>query len=309
MFEDDEEDVRLENATASLASRLPESPRHIPHFLDPANASRPVDWRWQRGVLLADRKLTRRQRTGLDSFQARAVEFLKGLRACGECKLIKAAYERLAARMPAEYSAFFWWAERVSPLKYMLEAYLLGGLAPGDAAARCGLAPAAGEFYAAVYFDVQDRLHCPGFIVAAVIGAAATARVDPFDFATLWRLIGYTKGPVFLDAMCLRDSVRKHATNMAEVQQARRDTALDFFGVGAIRAALALEPRDGPSAIARAYSRLLSVPEGAWGPAAAGVPTDRPKVVSVMDVLRGATCPAAATVGPSPMPVPSELKP
>jgi hypothetical protein len=284
---DDDEDIPVEDAPAPPRQQVLGFSAGVPRILDLADGARPVDWRWYWAKQLAGRKLGRRERKSLDRHLAGAIKFIRQLDKCDRAGLILVAYERLAHKMPAFYTAYFWHTAFDRGLRSLLEAYLLSGLAPAAAAARCGLSPEAGEAYAALFFDVCDRLDNKGFIIAQVLGSSAAVKVSAGDYPTLWRLLGYTRGHLFLDAMCLRDSVGKHVANMDEVHRARRAAVLDFFGAASMRAGLALDPFADGGTVANAYAKLLRVPAAAGESPVAAAPVARPTVVSVMDVLRG----------------------
>ena len=161
------------------------------------NPSRPVDWRWQRAQQLIKR------RQDIDRFvddepvrEARAFCAAIGRRP-NEDQLI-----RLADNYPDLYQAWRFSEQTEHELSHFeIEARLLASEPSESIALKCATTPGAVDYYESWFFNVRDRLNCPGYITNVVIGPAIHHGLSERDFDLLWKLFGYWGGAHVLDSI------------------------------------------------------------------------------------------------------------
>src|SRR5262245_48646203 len=143
--------------------------------------SRPADARWRRAVALSANHLP--PGAADDVWVTAAVDYLR-----------TAPVADANVLSPAVAAAYRLYADPDAWPRAVLEAWLLAGLPPGQAASRGGLPPAAGAAYAALFFDVAGRLHACGFILGQAIGPQVWAGLTEDDPGAILRYLGYVKG-------------------------------------------------------------------------------------------------------------------
>jgi hypothetical protein len=97
---------------------------------------------------------------------------------------------------PALAAAHRVWSGPDARARLRLEARLLAGLTPAEAAARGGLDPEVGEAYAAVFYDVARQFKATDWMLVTVVGART---LDRADTGTVVRWVAYRCGPVILE--------------------------------------------------------------------------------------------------------------
>lgn len=177
----------------------------------PTNGLRPVDWRWQRACQLADQGRSCQRRYD-DHWVSEAVAW-KRLVNRG---LDEDAEIALAERFPAIFFAHHIREDSLSD-RYTIEARLLARQTPQEIAQRIPVAPEVIEAYAAMYFDVGNRLDYPDFIVTRVIGEAIWSGLADRPHDVLWKLWGYFVGPVILDSLIYTMAAPTWLTSTAQV--------------------------------------------------------------------------------------------
>jgi hypothetical protein len=65
----------------------------------------------------------------------------------------------------------------------------------------CLLLPEAVEAFEQLFFCVLDRLEASTWVVCNVIGTKIHTGMTQHDLDILWRLVGYSYGPLMLDAV------------------------------------------------------------------------------------------------------------
>ena len=132
-----------------------------------------------------------------DVWVKRAVEFISCLAACSD----DLDRQRLADAMPAIYQARSLFYADPPLLRWALEARILAREDFETIGRKCALLPEAVDVYEKLFFSVLDRLGADTWVMCNVIGSKVHTGLTEHDLDVLWRLVGYTFGPVMLDAV------------------------------------------------------------------------------------------------------------
>lgn len=159
------------------------------------DATRSVDWRWQRACSLVqdDRRFSPRHD---DEATGRAVAFLRAWRRCRT----ERQFSGLRRRDPDLFAAHAL-QESKSRTRMEIEARLLAGQSVAEAASLTSLPLAVVEVYEQVFFDVLDSRSATGWIMAHAVGPKFYGLVDAEDFAVVVKGLAYRHGRVLLDAI------------------------------------------------------------------------------------------------------------
>ena len=90
--------------------------------------------------------------------------------------------------------------KRVSP-KWALEAWLLTGECPDYISQETAQPIETIIWYSKLFFDVQDRLNAPSFIVRNAIGPKIYRGLTPQDVGVIWRHFAYGIGPGMVEQL------------------------------------------------------------------------------------------------------------
>lgn len=182
-----------------------------------ASPERPLDWRWQQAVELADsiRRGTI-ARPSVDAVVRVAGRFIVARHAGN----LERDHERLARQYPGVHAACVFREASNSEVRAMLEANLLAGVPPVRAARKCSLDEEMVLYYWQMFFDVLDRLGCQGFIVAQVLGSRGCATRGGNDLGMFWRWAGWLNGERFLDWIVRRGVARDEIEDADEMPAA-----------------------------------------------------------------------------------------
>lgn len=165
------------------------------------NPRRSPNWRWLRAVQI-------------DTGGPRASKALDGADGFAWIRRATRLKRRhaLAANRPHEiYSLvrtdkdLFWahsiWADDKAPTRWAIEARILAGETDADIARKVGCEPGVIDAYAAVFFDVREKLAHQEYIVNVVMADAVTRGLTERQYDLLWKMFGYKGGAYVLDAM------------------------------------------------------------------------------------------------------------
>jgi hypothetical protein len=248
----------------------------------------PPDHRWRRAASLAGAGLSPAPADD-DPWVARAAAFLAALGRCPD----EPARRAPADQTPAVSRAHALFTAEPPQLRWAVEARVLARESAAEIARKCGLPEEAVAAYEALFFDVRDRLDADTWVACQVVGPKAFAGLTGDDLGVWWKLVGYTYGPVALDALLLgtrapsgpqpdalagavaRDASARFALKRllaAHVLPVTPETAADVLRLagelGALRSAGTGAGRSG--AVAAALAASLAGP--ALGPPGAGEP-------------------------------------
>jgi hypothetical protein len=161
----------------------------------PHDPLQPLDRRWLRAGYLVEHDLPPSPRHD-DAWVERAVAYRRALAACGddEDRL------RLAERMPAVAQAHALRLADPPLLRWAVEARILAREPFETIAWKCALSPEGVEAYERLFFNVIDKLDASSWIACQVIGPRIHHGLGEQDLDVLWRFVGYTYGPVALEA-------------------------------------------------------------------------------------------------------------
>jgi hypothetical protein len=84
--------------------------------------------------------------------------------------------------------------------RWVLEARLLTGEPVERISARTCISTETIRWYEKCFFNVADRLEAPDWVCNNVIGAAIQRGLSDRDYDVLWKIFGYSGGPLVLDA-------------------------------------------------------------------------------------------------------------
>jgi hypothetical protein len=174
------------------------APKHDVLDLDKDAPLRPPSWRWERAKLeRADAKLARLWRSTDDEFVKKARDFQAARARC------KTSYDflMLGRRYPRLIHADRLEREPHIHTKWEIQARLLAGETYERIAERVKVHPEAVAWYAALFFDVADRLANKGWVAHVVLGESLQCGLHEREYDMLWKIYGYIGGPIVLDAM------------------------------------------------------------------------------------------------------------
>jgi hypothetical protein len=166
--------------------------------LDREAPLRPPSWRWERAkVERTDGRLARLLNKSDDDWVRRAREFLAARSRC------HSPYDFLvlAQKYPRLIHADRLERESLLRTKWEMQARLLAGESYERIAERVKVHPETIAWYAALFFDVADRLANKGWVAHVVLGESLQCGLHEREYDMLWKIYGYIGGPVVLDAM------------------------------------------------------------------------------------------------------------
>lgn len=163
---------------------------------DRLNPLRPVDWRHRRACQLLDRN-QQAARWMEDQETRKIFRFLRRRRLC------RTDRDRvdLIQGMPEVSGAFEIHEHQDSAMRSGVEARILAGQSAKEIAERTGVTWRTLEFYAAAFFDVEDRLHARDFIFNHVISASRMRKVAHAERDANWKYFAYVGGPDLLESI------------------------------------------------------------------------------------------------------------
>lgn len=167
-------------------------------FIAASNPFRPVDWRWQRAIRIADGGLprtTKRIDTPVGfAWIRKALRFLRQQ----ALARTEAATAELVAAFPEIYWARWLW-QHPGPQRHSVEAHILARSSDFEIGYRCGIPPGTIETYEALFFNVREKLLHPQYIFHTVFGEGPRSAADAHYL--LWKRYAYALGPHVLTAM------------------------------------------------------------------------------------------------------------
>jgi hypothetical protein len=155
----------------------------------------PLDRRWLRAGYLVECGQPPSPRHD-DAWVGRAVAYRRALAACGDDE----GRLRLAERLPAVAQAHALRLADPPLLRWAVEARILAREPFETVAGKCALSCEGVEAYERLFFSVADKLDAVTWVMCQVIGAKIHHGLAEQDLDVLWRFVGYTYGPVVLDA-------------------------------------------------------------------------------------------------------------
>jgi len=160
-----------------------------------SNPLRPPNWRWERAKALRANNLPRR-RSQDDRHIAQAIEYL---RARTEAGTDLEKWDDLYDRWGAFHFAHEIYADSDTRMRNMLEAWLLAHIPFEKVAVRASKPLEVVRHYAALYFNVHDRMDQGDWIMGKVLPQAVYDGIQQRDLNALWKLIAYVGGEYVLE--------------------------------------------------------------------------------------------------------------
>lgn len=170
------------------------------------NPFRTPEWRADRAMVLSGNNPRLRPARSDDIYVREYAKFLHRYLEGGET-LTPAQQQELYARNAALYYAQLMHFHNDFEWRAMLQARLLTRESYTDIAKRFGTVPEAIAWYAAIFFDVKDRLDCHDWVVKSVLGTAMDRAANRDGTMTdhqrnlTYKLFGYYGGPLVLDVI------------------------------------------------------------------------------------------------------------
>lgn len=163
---------------------------------------RPVHWRWERARILKELGRRAPGKDKDDKWVRAAAAFRK---AKDECRDEIEVYQ-LMERYPELAMAYELWDEekvnadgRPNSMRYEIEARMLARESYETISKKSGLPVTTLKWYERLFFNVFDRLHNKMYIFHQAIGDSIQRGMTDRDYAVLWKLYGYVRGPHMLD--------------------------------------------------------------------------------------------------------------
>ena len=172
-------------------------------FLDCSaqNPMRRPPWRWERarGICAGSQPSAGRTRDGLAGYKwiNRAVSYMRAKQQYTALGRL----DQLFARYPDIFWAEWIYDRDSHPLRWELEARLLSRSTDADIAMQCGTAGEVVKAYEALFFNVREKLHHPGYIVHTVMGTAVHRGLAEREYDLLWKMYAYAHGPHMLTSL------------------------------------------------------------------------------------------------------------
>lgn len=177
-------------------------------------------WRWVRATALAADPGTGADRTD-DAITRAAVAFLTA-RAANDA-------DRLHDTPLAAAVAIF---EADDQDRWLLEAMVLTRTPAAAVARKVGLDPAIAMIFELLFFDVRDKLRCPGWITAHCLGPPPHLGYEPDDLGPIWRRAAYRGGEAALNIVRAVTTGHGRENYSADVSEAAEIyVAVDRLGV------------------------------------------------------------------------------
>jgi hypothetical protein len=162
----------------------------------PHDPFEPPDRRWLRAGYLVECGQPPSPRHD-DAWVERAVAYRRALAACRDDE----ERLRLAERVPAVAQAHALRLADPPLLRWAVEGRVLAREPFDVIAKKCALLPEAVEAYERLFFSVADKLDAVTWVTCRVIGPKIHHGLAEQDLDVWWRFVGYTYGPVVLDAV------------------------------------------------------------------------------------------------------------
>lgn len=201
----------------------------------PDNVRRPPDWRWQRAGEILDHG-GRVVRGRDDQLVKEVCKFRRLLARCQD------DYDRLTAldACPALFEAYSLFDASESPVehKWELEARLLAREPMADITRKTGIPAETVAKYEQVFFDVYSRLDAPSLIFHTVIGRSVQSGLAEREYDVLWKLFGYSGGPLVLDAYVYKMPILQTVVSPEGVRAFYKEQTKDTIGMKACVTAL-----------------------------------------------------------------------
>jgi hypothetical protein len=188
---------------------------------------RAPNWRWLRAVQIDS--------GGPRASSAR--DGAEGFTWIRRASRLKRRFEQAASRPEILYrliqndAALFWahamWLDDKAPARWSVEARILAGETDKQIADRMGIDESVVQAYAAVFFNVRERLANRDYIVNVVMADAVTRGLTERQYDLLWKLFGYHGGIYVLDAVISKVSPIDKPTNAAGVGTFFQDFAVN----------------------------------------------------------------------------------
>jgi hypothetical protein len=170
------------------------------HTYSHKNATRPVDWRWQRAALAASGEYPLSRRRDGDVWVARATKFIREQESCNT--ELDLAY--LSERNPTIFWAYDIWYTRDdtgNPVRSEVEARLLADDNVENIARRVATDIEIIEAYERLFFNVRERLADRGYLMHCVLGPAVHLGFQASEYDLVWKLFAILGGPLAVDLM------------------------------------------------------------------------------------------------------------
>ena len=179
------------------------------------NPFRPPDWRFKRARWLIQSK--KQARLVQDDAITKAVRrYLMLKDKCKDDTDIMA----LESKFPGIF-----WADEIyrtenMDTRWSVEARLLSRQSLEDIASKCNTTAETIMWYERVFFNVIPHLDRLDYIVNVVMGQSVHSGLYERDYDLLWKMLGYSYGPIFLDALILPVTNPARVNNPSEINAA-----------------------------------------------------------------------------------------
>jgi hypothetical protein len=104
-------------------------------------------------------------------------------------------------------------------LRWAVEARLLAEEPFTDIGRKCSIPPGAVEAYEKLFFAVLNKLDATTYVGCAVLGPKIHHGLTENDLGVFWGLVGYTYGPVMLDAIIKQSSGLPRPTTAKQLDE------------------------------------------------------------------------------------------
>jgi hypothetical protein len=243
--------------------RLAAASREVDLVPSEYRTSLPPNWRWQYAAVLRDSG--RRPHPTDDDWIRLATRFLEAKQVC---PATRSGVEYLRRRFPGLHEAWRIYSvvknDRLDQ-RWALEAYLCSGADLDAIAERIREHRDTVTMYAHLFFDVLGKQHLRTYMLNDVIGRSIHYGLTDREYDLLWKLLGFLKGPMFLDCFLLHDGEPMTMTSYAQMSAVRRGLYKDAIEDRAVVAARTGQIDYNREAIFVAYNDLCKL-EQAAGP-------------------------------------------
>jgi hypothetical protein len=229
----------------------PTLPPDVPPLdCSPACPWRPVDWRWQMAVWVAEGR-RRPEHPWVDDRIRRASRFV--------AVLARRAYpnnQHLVRRFGAIAEAHRLHVAASQPVRAELEARLIAGQDDDAIAGKMGLSPAAVGTHHDLFYSVRELLAAEGVVLGVIYQGPYHRQLTDGDRDVILRLIGFYAGPLMIDEVLAywADPVRL-SVDFTRLSQPELAVAYRRVSIRAVLATLTLP------ATKRAMSELNALQE------------------------------------------------
>ncbi len=225
------------------------------------NTAMPPAWRWERARWLTENKKTANPKKD-DPWVCLVQKFQKEMDKCTSV----ASYEKLAAKYPALYWAWFWFSDTERRTRYTVEAYLCANASNKQIADRANLHPGVVGCFSKIFFDVEGKQQHWAYMLNEVIARNIHHGLSERDYDVLWKLYGIFQGPIAVDFLHQYMVNPTRLTSRSQMESMSGELVRGAMAVKAIVAARTMPVAYNQEIILTAWNKMVEIEKSSDNP-------------------------------------------